>query len=72
MCVAVQIATEVFNDSLKQQGGDPGSVIEAARLGSQRSRVRPTPCIEVSKEQNVSSPLTRKDSILWGAPVPEE
>ena len=23
--------------------------------------------LQVSKEQNVSSPLTRKDSILWGA-----
>ena len=25
--------------------------------------------LQVSKKQNVSSPLTRKDSILWGASV---
>ena len=27
--------------------------------------------LQVSKQQNVSSPLTRKDSILWGASVTE-
>ena len=27
--------------------------------------------IHVSKEENVSSPLTRKESILWGASVTE-
>ena len=27
--------------------------------------------IQVSKKQNVSSPLTRNDSILWGASVTE-
>ena len=27
--------------------------------------------IQVSKKHNVSSPLTRKDSILWGASVTE-
>ena len=27
--------------------------------------------IQVSKNQNVSSPLTRKDIILWGASVTE-
>ena len=27
--------------------------------------------LQVSKKQNVSSPLTREDSILWGASVTE-
>ena len=27
--------------------------------------------LQISKKQNVSSPLTRKDSILWGASVTE-
>ena len=29
------------------------------------------PRIQVSKKQSVSSPLTRKDSVLWGASVTE-
>ena len=28
--------------------------------------------LQVSKKQNVSSPLTREDSILWGASVTEK
>ena len=32
---------------------------------------KPRSGIQVSKKQNVSSPLTGKDSILWGASVPE-
>ena len=37
----------------------PGVVVKAARLGS-RSRLKPLSGIQVSKKQNVSSPLTRK------------
>ena len=41
------------------EGGGPGAVIEAA-------------CLEVEpKKENVSPPLTRKDTILWGTSVTE-
>ena len=30
---------------------------------------KPSSGLQVKKKQNVSSPLTRKDSILWGASV---
>ena len=32
-------------------------------------RFEPHSGFQVSKKENVSSPLTRKDSILWGASV---
>ena len=38
---------------------------KAACLGSRG--FEPRPVIQVSKKQNVSSPLSRKYSILWGA-----
>ena len=47
-------------------GGGPGVVVKATCLESRRSQIRLRS--QVSKIQNVSSPLTRKDSILW-APV---
>ena len=34
-------------------------------------RFEPHPGFQVSKKQNVSSPLTQNDSILWGTPVTE-
>ena len=42
----------------------PGAVVEAACL-------EPHSGLQVSKKQNVSSRLTRKDLILWGAIVTE-
>ena len=42
-------------------GGGSGAVVKAARSG-----------IQVSKKQNVSSLLTRKDSILRGASLTGE
>ena len=42
----------------------PNAVVKAACMESRRSRVR-------FKEAHVSSPLTSKDSILWGASVTE-
>ena len=32
-------------------------------------RFEPHSGLQVSKKQNASSPLTRRDSILWGAPI---
>ena len=53
-------------------GGGHDALVEAACLESRRSRIRPWPlAFQVSKKQNVPSPLTRKDSILWGASVTE-
>ena len=43
----------------------------AAYFDSRRSRVQPHSGLQVSKRQNVSSPLIRNDSILWGASVTE-
>ena len=43
-------------------------MVKAACLESRRPRVR-IPLWPLSFKQNVSSPLTRKDSILWGASV---
>ena len=42
------------------------SVVKAACLESRRLLVWPPLWHSNSKEQNVSSPLTRKDSIFWG------
>ena len=44
-------------------------MVKAVFLESQRSRVRTSLWHSSFKEKNVSSPLTRKDSILWGASV---
>ena len=52
-------------------GGGPGAVVKAACLESRRSRVQTPSAIQVSKKQYVSSLLTRKDLILWGASVTE-
>ena len=49
--------------------GGPGAVVNAACLESQRSRVRTQSGFQVSKKQNVSSPFTRNDTILWKASV---
>ena len=50
--------------------GGPGAVVKAAWLENQRLRgdrgFEPLPGLQVSQKQHVSSPLTRKDSILWG------
>ena len=49
----------------------PDAVVESACVESRRSRVR-TPLWPLRfKEKKVSSPLTRKDSILWEAHVTE-
>ena len=53
------------------QGGGTGAVVETACLESRRLRARPRSGIQVSKKQNVSSPLTHKDSVLWGAYMTE-
>ena len=45
----------------------PAAVIKAAWL----ERFIPRSDIQVSKKQNVFSPLTGKDSVLWGASVTE-
>ena len=48
----------------------PWSVNAACLEESRRSRVRAPPdTLAFLKKQNVSSPLTRKDSILWGGSV---
>ena len=47
------------------------SVVKAACLERRRSLVWPPLWHPNSKEQNVSSPLTCKDSIFWGASVTE-
>ena len=47
-----------------------GVVVKAACLESRRSRVRPR-LWQVLKKQKNSSPLTRKESVLWGASVTE-
>ena len=57
----------------KSQGRGPGAVVKAACLESRRSRVQSlrTQLWHSSiKEQNVSFPLTRIDSILWEPPLP--
>ena len=51
-----------------QIGEGPGAVVKAACLESRRSRVQTPLCV---KKQSVSSPLTRKDSILRGGSVAE-
>ena len=54
-------------------GGGPGEVVKAACLENRRSRTRPgiRSGIPVSKKQNVSFPLTCKDSVLWGVSMTE-
>ena len=54
---------------LADLGGGPaaGAVVKAACLESRRSRFEPRFGIQVSKKQNFSHLLTRRDSILWGA-----
>ena len=51
---------------------DPDAVVKlpAWKIGDRG--FEPRSGIQVSKKQNVSSLLTRKDSILWGAPVTEK
>ena len=51
-----------------QIGGDPGAVAKAACLGSQIYGSSPL-WHSGFKETNVSSQLTRKDSIWWGVSV---
>ena len=53
------------------KGRGPGVVVKGACLGSRRSRVCAPLWPSSFKETNVSCPLTRKDSILWGASVTE-
>ena len=50
--------------------GGPGAVVKAAWKVGGRG-LEPRSGIQVSKLQNVSSPLTRNDSTLWGAFVTE-
>ena len=50
-------------------GGDPGALVKAARLDSRKSRARPPLWHSDFKEATVSSPLTRKDVVLWEASV---
>ena len=52
-----------------EQGGGPGAVVKAACLENQRSRVSSPAGIQVSKKQNVTSSLTCKYLISWGASV---
>ena len=54
-----------------EQGGGTGAVVKAACLENRRSHVRPPAGIQVSKKQNVTSSLTCKDLISWGASVTE-
>ena len=49
----------------------PGAVVKAACLVSRGWRVKPHAGLQVSKKQNVSSPLTRNDLILCGVSVAE-
>ena len=49
------------------QGRGPGAVVKAAFFESERLRVRAPLWTSSAKETIISSPLTRKDSILWGA-----
>ena len=57
--------------TLRQSGGS-GAVVKAACLESRGSRTRPPLWQYVSKKQNVSIPLTRKDSVyILGSPVIE-
>ena len=43
--------------------------LHAEKVG--KRGIEPCSGIQVSKKQNVSSPLTHKDAILWGAYVTE-
>ena len=43
--------------------------LPACKVGDRGSE--PHSGLQVSKKQNVSSPLTRKDAILWGSSVTE-
>ena len=49
--------------------GGPGAVVKTAYLN--RGFEPQALASQVSKKQNVSSPLTRKKSILWGGSVAE-
>ena len=55
-----------------EQGGGPGAVVKSACLENRRARVRPPTGIQVSKKQIVTSSLTCKDLILWGASVTQK
>ena len=50
-------------------GGGPGAVVKAACLESRWCE--PNSGLQVSKKQNVPSPLTRKYSLLWGTSMSE-
>ena len=60
----------LMSDFLTLGWRGPGAVVnnKAACLESRRSRVRPRSGIQVSKKQNVSTPLTRKGWILLEPP----
>ena len=52
-----------------------GAVVQWLKLPAwqvENRGLEPCSGIQVSKKQNVSSPLTRNDSILWGASVSEK
>ena len=49
------------------QDGGPGAVVKATCLEIAGSN--PALALQVSNEQNVSSPLNRKDAISWRASV---
>ena len=61
--------SKLCKKSSVSQGGGPGAVVQepAWKVGDRGIEHRSS--IQVSKKQTVSSPLTRKDSIVWGAPV---
>ena len=54
-----------------QRGRGPGAVVKAACLESRRSRVQTLLWYSHFNKQNISYPLTSKDTILWGASVTE-
>ena len=61
-----------INIPVTLSGGGSDAVVNAAWLESRTSLVRTAlwaSGIQVTKKQNVSSPLTCADSILWGASV---
>ena len=49
----------------------PGAVVKAVAWEIGDGRLEAHSDLQVSKKQKVSSPLTRKDTIFWGASVTE-
>ena len=56
----------LFTHLLCQRAGGPGTVVEAACLECRKSRVHPTLWLSGFKETDISSSLTRKDTIYYG------